>query len=85
MISKKEKKPRKDRERGRKGGKGEGEGYKSPWSPIKFMNLDLDRSSVVTVLKYFFLAPDTFFALSLVHGSIDGPVVSGVRLFAVCN
>lgn len=46
-------------------------GYKSPWSPIKFMNLDLDRSSVVTVLKYFFLSLDTFFALLLPASSTE--------------
>jgi len=52
-----------------KGGKGKG--YKSSWSPIKFMNPDLDRSSVVTVLKYFFCHPIPFFR-SLIDRSIDG-------------
>lgn len=42
-----------ERERWREADGGRG-GYKSPWSPIKFMNLDLDRSPVAAVLKYFF-------------------------------
>lgn len=58
-FQKREKAAERQRKRA-KGGKGEGEGYKSPWSPIKFMNLDLDRSSVVTVLKYFFWHPIPF-------------------------
>lgn len=39
----------------------ERESYKSPWSPIKFMNLDSDRSPFAAVLKYFFLLLDTLF------------------------
>lgn len=60
-------------------------GYKSPWSPIKFMNLDLDRSSVVTVLKYFFCHSIPFSpSFSQPHPQkYRRPVVSGVRLFAV--
>lgn len=65
-FQKKEKKNR-EREGEREGTKSEeerGEGYKSPWSPIKFMNPDLDRSPIVTVLKYFFSVIRYLFSFS---------------------
>jgi len=73
-------------ERQRKRAKGgKGKGYKSSWSPIKFMNPDLDRSSVVTVLKYFFCHPIPFFCLLPHRQKYRRLVVSEICLFAVYN
>lgn len=79
-FQKREKAVERQRKRA-KSGRGWGEGYKSPWSPIKFMNLDLDRSLVVTILKYF------FFGTRYLFGPLPHPRkyrrsdVSGVRPF----
>lgn len=81
MISKKEGK-KKQNERGRKVEKSGGEeSYKSPWSPIKFMNPDLDRSPIVTALEFFFFFPrsfDTFFVFSSL------PFIQ-IKVWILCN